>query len=197
MTRGRPTARSLQGVSTTGRHLAAIVVTAIAVIGVLSACTLVATPATNASTPRTVDPTPSATSSDDRPRNDTGEYVCGVGAISAVGNEDRYLGYAIPTLHDRGPREGANGTATLDETGQPVAYVVAAGDTFEGVEVRFCTPGFYLEFVNSIRRGTLDLYTGDTVNLSAYTITSVGDVNGVVHHYPVWRDGEAELPPQR
>lgn len=153
-------------------------------------------PDSSASTPTSTGAaTPSP--SDDRPRNATGEYICGVSAVSATGDEDRYIGYAIPTLTDGGPREGAAGTATFDENGQPVAYTVAAGDNFTSVELRFCTPGFYLEFVNSIRRGTTKLYTGDTLNLSAYTMTTVGDVNGETRNNPVWGGDESHMPPQR
>lgn len=37
------------------------------------------------------------------------------------------------------------------------------------------------------------LYAGDTLNLSPYTIASVGDVNGEVHSY----ETVFTLPPQR
>lgn len=128
----------------------------------------------------------------------TGSYVCGAGAISADPDDpDRYLGYEIPTsLVDGGAQPGAMGTATYDEDGQPVAYTVAEGDDFTSLEMRFCTPGLYLQFVNSIRRGTTDLYVGDTINLSAYKMTTVGDVNGVVHEgSPAF--GADYVPPQQ
>jgi len=153
---------------------------------------------TSITTPGTPDPAVTQESSaDDRPYNFTNEYICGVSAVSATGPEVRYLGYAVPTLVDGGPRDGASGVAAYDEDGQPVAYAVAPGDNFESVELRFCTPGFYLEFVNSVRRGSLALFGGDTLNLSPYTITSVGDVNGAVNDYPLWHDGKAQMPPQR
>ncbi|MBW9110156.1 hypothetical protein [Microbacterium ureisolvens] len=128
----------------------------------------------------------------------THSYVCGAGAISADPDDpNRYLGYAVPeTLVDGGSQPGATGTATYDEDGQPVAYIVAAGDDFTSIEMRFCTPGFYLQFVNSIRRGTTDLYVGDTINLSADTMTTVGDVNGVAQDNPPGY-GAGHIPPQR
>lgn len=175
-------------------RLAVTIFAAGAAVSILSACSTITSPA-DRHTLEVVKTSPAA-SSDGRLRNDTGEYICGVSAITATANEERYLGYAIPTLHDSGPRDGAQGEARYDEFGSPVAYIVAAGDNFQSVELRFCTPGLYLEFVNSVRRGTLALYVGDTVNLSASKITSVGDANGVAHDYPLWRDGEAELPPQ-
>ncbi len=83
---------------------------------------------------------------------------------------------------DRGPREYAMGEAVLDSSGTPVAYVVASGDVPEFVADRFCTHLAYLHTINSVRRSGLagTLYAGDTINLDATTIFSVGDQNGVV-----------------
>lgn len=84
---------------------------------------------------------------------------------------------------DRGAREYARGEAVLDPSGTPVAYVVAAGDIPEFVADRFCTHLAYLNSINSVRRASLavNLYAGDTINLDATTIFTVGDENGVVH----------------
>lgn len=84
---------------------------------------------------------------------------------------------------DRGAREYAMGEAVLDASGTPVAYVVAAGDIPDFIAERFCTSLSYLNMINSVRRASLavNLYAGDTINLDATTIFTVGDENGVVH----------------
>lgn len=84
---------------------------------------------------------------------------------------------------DRGAREYAMGDAILDASGTPVAYVVAAGDLPDFVAERFCTSLSYLNTINSVRRASLavNLYAGDTINLDATTIVTVGDENGVVY----------------
>jgi len=49
--------------------------------------------------------------------------------------------------------------------------------------------------VNHVRRDNDALYAGDTLNLDAHTILSVGDQNGVVsdNPFPDWY----KIPPQR
>ena len=83
---------------------------------------------------------------------------------------------------DRGPREYARGEAVFGAGGTPVAYVVAAGDIPEFVADRFCTHLAYLHGINSVRRASLagNLFVGDTLNLDATTIFTVGDENGLV-----------------
>lgn len=96
---------------------------------------------------------------------------------------------------DRGAREYAMGEAVLDASGTPVAYVVAAGDIPDFIAERFCTSLSYLNMINSVRRASLavNLYAGDTINLDATTIFTVGDENGVVHAGPP----PMPHPPQR
>ena len=40
---------------------------------------------------------------------------------------------------DRGPRAHAEGKVTVDESGNPIAYTVAAGDAWEAINYRFCS----------------------------------------------------------
>lgn len=104
---------------------------------------------------------------------------------------ERIGGFGIPKLGDRGSIPGATGTVTLGADGQPVSYVVAAGDTYTGLTERFCLtpPDPYIEMVNSVRRHSgfsgdnmppFALYAGDVINLDAQTVTSVGTENGRV-----------------
>ena len=94
---------------------------------------------------------------------------------------------------DNGPRKYAMGTATTDSSGVPISYKVASGDVIDYIADRFgffnpCPRaglGFaYLNTINQVRRGGYPwpLYAGDTLNLSAYKITSVGTINGQVKH---------------
>ncbi len=62
----------------------------------------------------------------------------------------------------------------MNHDGQPVAYLVVAGDTFASVAARFCIDSHYLDLLNQVRRVDSEVYAGDTINLDAYTITSVG-----------------------
>jgi hypothetical protein len=97
---------------------------------------------------------------------------------------------------DNGPSAYAMGTTTTDRNGVPVAYVVAPGDDISYITDRF---GFeshdYLDTINQVRRGgyPFPLYAGDTLNLSAFTVTSVGSINGRVLDDPP----PDPLPPQR
>lgn len=104
--------------------------------------------------------------------------------------------YAVHIPVDSGPIPHAMGVVQLDADGHPARYIVAADDEHSHIARRF---GFYalatqsgspaeglntytgyLTLINSVRRGESPwtLYVGDTVNLSAYTVTSVGSVNG-------------------
>jgi hypothetical protein len=85
----------------------------------------------------------------------------------------------------------ADGTVTTDSSGIPVAYTVASGDITSFIVERF---GFwvdadgngmaYLWAINHVRRnlepGQNELDVGDVLNLSPYTITSVGSIGGQV-----------------
>jgi len=109
--------------------------------------------------------------------------------------------YQVEIPIDNGPANYAQGTVTLDASGHPASYVVASGDIIDYIAQRF---GFfsptgaafdYLNTINQVRRGGYPwpLYAGDTLNLSAFTITSVGTINGrVLHEAP-----PSPMPPQR
>jgi len=116
--------------------------------------------------------------------------------------------YPIEIPVDNGPERYAMGTVTTDGDGVPVAYKVARGDIIDYIAERFGfwvglnEPGFdYLNTINQVRRGTVvggsdenfALYAGDTLNLSPYTVTTVGDENGRVIPGPL----PTPLPPQR
>lgn len=108
-------------------------------------------------------------------------------------------------MHDYGAREGATGTVQYADDGSLISYEVASGDYNDAILDRFCVGFYYLDALNTVRRGggssvdptrqvyPPDLHVGDTVNLSPYTITSVGDVNGEVFAY----ETSFILPPQR
>jgi hypothetical protein len=100
---------------------------------------------------------------------------------------------AVPI--DRGRMPHARGIATLDSRGTPVAYRVASDDNLESIGSRFCLAPAWLQWVNVVRRDSEDLYEGDTLNLDAHTILSVGDQNGRVGHNPL-PDGFV-IPPQK
>jgi hypothetical protein len=78
--------------------------------------------------------------------------------------------------YDYGPASGASGTTALDPDGHPVSYTAAAGDIWDTVAERFGIQDLY-QF-NCVRRSSLYLYTGDVINLSPYTVTTVGSENG-------------------
>ncbi|WP_156145909.1 hypothetical protein [Microbacterium sp. MEJ108Y] len=108
-------------------------------------------------------------------------------------------------LADFGPRAEAEGTVTYAEDGSLASYLVAPGDSKAAIRDRLCVGHYSFEALNAVRRGSLHsmeptnqayltpLYAGDTLNLSPYTIASVGDVNGEVHSY----ETVFILPPQR
>lgn len=108
-------------------------------------------------------------------------------------------------MADFGARAGAEGTVSYAEDGTLASYLVAPGDSKDAIRDRLCVGHYSFEALNAVRRGSLHsveptnqayltpLYAGDTLNLSPYTITSVGDVNGEVHSY----ETVLILPPQR
>ncbi len=109
---------------------------------------------------------------------------------SGLLNVDLYV-----RMHDYGAREGATGTAQYAEDGSPASYEVASGDYEDAILDRFCVGYYYLDALNAVRRGGVSSvgtahqvyfanpHVGDTLNLSPYTITTVGDVNGEVFAY--------------
>lgn len=109
----------------------------------------------------------------------------GASGLAAVPNnvDDRVSGYVVADVRDAGATKHASGEAILDDAGMPVAYKVAEGDTSFAISERFCI-GYvdYLGWINSVRRNGVDeLFPGDILNLNRFTITSVGDENGVVY----------------
>ena len=119
--------------------------------------------------------------------------------------------YQVHIPIDLGPGPHAMGTVQFDASGAPARYVVASDDEYSHIARRFglfgiATPtaepadGYnadtgYLTVLNQVRRSSTPwvLYAGDMLNLSAYTVTSVGSINGVVTSLPA----PAPLPPQR
>ncbi|WP_167043856.1 MULTISPECIES: hypothetical protein [unclassified Salinibacterium] len=101
--------------------------------------------------------------------------------FTARDDPEQVVGWKQQIPSDGGPREFANGTPTNNENGTPVAYVVAPGDVGAIVAERFCVNLAYLSTLNSVRRsGVWNLHPGDTLNLDAHTILSVGDEAGAV-----------------
>lgn len=109
---------------------------------------------------------------------------------------EQVTGWKQQVAVDSGPRAHATGTVTLGADGTPVAYVVAVDDLSEEISERFCMNEAYLNTLNSVRRdGVLNawLYAGDTLNLDAHTILTVGDQNGHV----MGNTPPSPIPPQR
>lgn len=111
-------------------------------------------------------------------------------------NQVEQLGGAtLAVPFDRGPMPHASGETITDADGIPVAYIVAENDVFSTVGARLCVGEQWLWWVNYARRDGEALYVGDTLNIDAHTIFSVGDQNGTVfdREFP---EGFV-LPPQR
>ncbi|WES63957.1 hypothetical protein P0L94_15995 [Microbacter sp. GSS18] len=104
-------------------------------------------------------------------------------------------GVTLITPIDRGPMPHAAGDAILDAANVPVAYTVAQNDVISVIGARFCVGEQWLFWVNYVRRDGDALYAGDTLNLDAHTILSVGDQNGVVYDNAL-PEGFT-IPPQR
>lgn len=104
-------------------------------------------------------------------------------------------GATLAVPFDRGPMPNASGETVVDATGVPVAYIVAENDVFSTVGARLCVGEQWLRWVNFARRDGDALYVGDTLNLDAHTVFSVGDQNGAVFDR-AFPDGFV-LPPQR
>jgi LysM repeat protein len=178
--------------------------TALSIAGALVGCVVLAgclSPATRdasypASSTATASPTPSL-AADSEPESTVPDPVrtdeCHEWVFAAADEPEQVTGWALQIPVDSGPQEFANGTATVDDAGTPIAYTVAPDDHMELIARRFCINTAYLYALNSVRRDNLELFVGDTINLDAHTILTVGDQNGSVkdnmHPEPI--------PPQR
>jgi hypothetical protein len=98
---------------------------------------------------------------------------------AAAEEVEQLRGWTLLDPYDRRANPGANGEVVTAEDGSPIAYIVAAGDDLQWIATRFCLRPDWLADINSVRRdATQDLYVGDTLNLDAHTIFTVGDQNG-------------------
>lgn len=115
--------------------------------------------------------------------------------LSDPGQIEQLGGATLAVPFDRGPMPHASGETVVNATGVPVACVVAENDVFSTVGARLCVGEQWLRWVNFARRDGEALYVGDTLNIDAHTILSVGDQNGSVssNEFP---EGFV-LPPQR
>jgi hypothetical protein len=104
-------------------------------------------------------------------------------------------GATLAVPFDRGAMLHARGEAVVNSDGVPVAYRVAADDVMESIGARFCVGEVWLRWVNAVRRDSDALFAGDTLNLDAHTILSVGDQNGRVSDNPL--PSGFTIPPQR
>lgn len=120
--------------------------------------------------------------------------------VRAAVGADKVDKFQVEVPVDNGAENYATGTVTMDSSGRPAAYVVASGDVIDFIAHRFgffsdSGQGFeYLNAINQVRRGGYPwtIYAGDTINLSAYTVLTVGSVNGkVLNEAP-----PVPLPPQ-
>lgn len=140
----------------------------------------------------------------------SGEVIASLTA-AAPDTEGRIGQFRVHIPIDLGPRPHAMGEVELDAEGSPARYTVAADDEWGHIATRFGlyavppaegrhaegmnTYTGYLTTVNSVRRGDSPwiLYIGDTVNLSAFTVTTVGRINGTSTALPA----PDPLPAQR
>jgi len=82
-------------------------------------------------------------------------------------------------VHDDGPIPHAMGTVDLDRYGDPMAYHVVADDVFFVISARFGdSGGSRFVSLNCYRRQDTDVFIGDVINLSPYTVKTVGSENG-------------------
>jgi len=173
-------------------HIRASAVALLASALVLAGCTAPPSPPTSAATDvatdtATVDPTdpePAVREVPDPPVAPVG------GGLGAVGE------FPVRMAKDIGPRPHATGDVVTGADGTtPGAYIVAADDVFDTIASRFGFDIYYLTAINQVRRGPFGaaLYAGDTINLDAHTILSVGTINGEVNDF----DAPDPIPAQR
>lgn len=147
------------------------------------------------SLPEPISPTQEIASSP-TPATVVSESDCHPWEFAAPTDSEQVTGWKLQIPVDGGSSAGATGLATADQRGVPVSYVVAPGDDVDAVADRFCVNVAYLSAINSVRReGFLNgfLFAGDTINLDAHSITTVGDQNGEVLANPL----PSPIPPQR
>ncbi|MCU1479267.1 MAG: hypothetical protein JWQ19_53 [Subtercola sp.] len=130
---------------------------------------------------------PAAPSADARPPTLPGPTPPSLAAApqnigAAVPSE--YLGdLPVHLAVDLGSQPHATGTVTTDANGTPTSYTVAADDDSVAVSHRFALDQYMLGYLNCVRRMDDQYFIGDTLNLDAETITTVGDENGVSYAF--------------
>jgi hypothetical protein len=168
---------------------------ALAVTWSLAACASRTSPLTGAGTDRPASTTPAPTSPDTRPVATTNPTFLrdpeaapwGVALVpneTLVGHYTNYV-YPVQIPRDGGPITHAEGTP-ITEGSKIVAYKVAPGDIYDYIAQRFhLTNDGYLLILNEVRRGeAAQLFAGDVLNLSAYTLNKYGSVHGQVVEGP-------------
>ena len=97
-----------------------------------------------------------------------------------VGHLTNYI-FPVQLPRDGGAITYAEGDP-ITEGSKIVAYKVASGDIYDYIAKRFhLTNDGYLIVLNEVRRGeAAQLYAGDILNLSAYTLDKYGTINGHV-----------------
>lgn len=115
--------------------------------------------------------------------------------VSDPSTDEQLGGASLAVPHDRGPMPNATGSVVADSNGTPVAYVVADNDVLGSISARLCVSEHWISWVNSVRRSGDAIFAGDTLNLDAHTIYSVGDQNGAVHNNSI--PTGFKVPPQR
>jgi hypothetical protein len=97
--------------------------------------------------------------------------------------ENRIYRVELPSA-DGGARQYAEGTPIM-EGSKVVAYNVVRGDLLDFIVGRFgLSNDGYIVTVNQVRRGGTNLYAGDVLNLSPYTLHKYGSENGKVFKNP-------------
>ena len=97
---------------------------------------------------------------------------------------------------DTGSSEFANGSVTAGADGVPASYRAVADDDWNHVAQRLTLDPSYLWQINCLRRSSVVLYVGDTINLDPRRAATVGDENGVVLDVPSGGACLSGLPPQ-
>jgi hypothetical protein len=183
-----------------------IVLALAAAVALLSGCTagspigLTDTPATpivGAGSPSAAPVAPASATPTEAPVITDGPCTGAAIQLPAQPDDVEQLGgMTLLTPIDTGTRPYASGAARPNSAGAPVAYVVAENDNFDSIAARFCVGPIWLYWVNAARRegNGQTLFEGDTLNLDAHTIYSVGDQNGTVHDNDLPEN--FKIPPQ-